>query len=61
MNRKKWLIASLVGISAIFALFCCLFYLRGIPSAPVTESTAVVLSVLLIILWIDADRKVIRT
>jgi hypothetical protein len=57
MNRKKWLIISLISISTISALFEGLFYLRGLPSTPATATLAGVLSPFLLVLWIDADDK----
>jgi hypothetical protein len=58
MNRKKWLIVSLISISVISALFEGLFYLRGVSSMPASSTGAGVLSVFLLALWIDADSKV---
>ena len=57
MNRKKWLIVSLISISTISALFDGLFYLRGVPSVPATAALAVVLSPLLLALWVDVDSR----
>jgi len=57
MNRKKWLIVSLISISTISALFDGLFYLRGVPSMPATAALAVVLSPLLLALWVDVDSR----
>jgi hypothetical protein len=57
MNRKKWLIVSLISISVISALIEGLFYLRGGPSIPASSTAAGVLSVFLIVLWLDADSK----
>jgi hypothetical protein len=57
MNRKKWLIVSLISISTISALFDGLFYLRGAPSIPATAALAGVLSPLLLVLWVDVDSK----
>lgn len=57
MNRKKWLIAVLIIVSAISALFDGLFYLRGMPSTSVTGDLASVLSAFLLIFWIDADSR----
>ena len=57
MNRKKWLIVSLISISTISALFDGLFYLRGVPSMPATATLAVVLSPLLLALWVDVDSR----
>src|SRR5687767_8003864 len=56
MRRKKWLIVSLVGILTISAALDSLFYLRGIPSSPAGATLAGALSVLLLVMWIDADR-----
>jgi hypothetical protein len=58
MNRRRWLIISLIGISMISALLEGLFYWHGMPSAPASSTGASVLSVILIALWIDADSKV---
>jgi hypothetical protein len=60
MNRKKWLIASLISISTISALFDGLFYLRGVPSMPATAALAGVLTPLLLALWVDVDSKAQR-
>ena len=57
MNRRKWLIASLVSVSTISAVFEGLYYRHGIPSTPATSALAVVLSAFLLALWIDADSK----
>ena len=57
MNRKKWLIVSLISISTISALFDGLFYLRGVPSMPATAALAVVLSPLLLAFWVDVDSR----
>lgn len=57
MNRKKWLIVSLVSISAISALIEGLFFLRGMPSPPATAELAGTLLPFLLALWIDADRR----
>jgi hypothetical protein len=57
MNKKKWLIASLIGVSTISALFEGLYYRRGVPSTPATAALANVLSAFLVALWIDADSK----
>ena len=57
MNRKKWLIVSLISISTISALFDGLFYLRGVPSMPATAALAGVLTPLLLVLWVDVDSK----
>jgi hypothetical protein len=57
MNRKKWLIVSLISISTISALFDGLFYLRGVPSMPATAALAGGLSPLLLALWVDVDSK----
>jgi hypothetical protein len=57
MNRQKWLIASLIGVSAISALFEGLYYRRGLSSTPTTAALAAVLSAFLLTLWIDADSK----
>ena len=58
MNRKKWLIVSLIGISVISALIDSFFYLRGASSMPASSVGAGLLSVFLLVLWIDADSKV---
>ena len=57
MNRKKWLIVSLITISTISALFEGLFYLRGVPSTPATADVAGILSPFLLVLWVDADSR----
>ena len=57
MQRKKWLIVLLVGVSIISALFDGLFYLRGVLSPPDTATLASTLSVFLLALWIDVDSK----
>jgi hypothetical protein len=57
MNRKKWLIAALIGVSAISALVDGLYYRSGVASTPATAVLANVLSVFLIALWIDTDSK----
>ena len=57
MNRKKWLIVSLVGVSTISALVEGLYYGRGVPSTPATAVLANVLSWFLLVSWIDADSK----
>jgi hypothetical protein len=57
MHRKKWLIALLIGISIISALFDGLFYLRGVLSPSATTTLASTLSVFLLAAWIDIDSK----
>ena len=57
MNRKKWLIVSLISISTVSALFDGLFYLRGLPATPASAALAGVLSPLLLALWVDVDSK----
>lgn len=57
MTRKKWLIASLIGVSAISALVDGLYYRSGVPSTPATAVLANVLSAFLLASWIDADSK----
>jgi hypothetical protein len=57
MNRKKWLIVSLISISTISALFDGLFYLHGLPSTPASAALAGVLSPLLLTFWVDVDSK----
>jgi hypothetical protein len=57
MNRKKWLIVSLISISGVSALFEGLFYLHGVSSMPASSTAAGVVSILLLVLWIDADSK----
>jgi hypothetical protein len=57
MSRKKWLIASLVGVSVIPSLFEILPYfldMMPVPSSPAGVGT---LKILLTVLWIDADSK----
>ena len=57
MNRKKWLIAALIAVSTISALFEGLYYQRGVSSTPATATLASALSAFLIALWIDVDRE----
>ena len=57
MNRKKWLIVSLVGISLISALIETLYYLRGGPPTSVAADLATTVFPFLVVLWIDADRR----
>jgi hypothetical protein len=57
MNRKKWLIASLTGVSAISALVDGLYYWTGVASTPATAVLASVLSAFLIAWWVDTDSK----
>ena len=57
MNKKRWLIALLLAVSTISALFDGLYYRSGSLAAPATEDLAGVLLIFLIALWIDADSK----
>jgi hypothetical protein len=60
MNRRKWLIASLVSVSTISAVFEGLYYRHGIPSTPATSALAVVLSAFLLACGSTPIAKVIR-
>ena len=57
MHRKKWLIALLISVSIISALFDGLFSIRGLSSPSATGDLAGILSVFLLALWIDIDSK----
>ena len=57
MNRKKWLIGALIGVWAVSVLIDGFYYRRGITSMPVTADLAGILSVFLLVLWIEADSK----
>lgn len=57
MNRKSWLIVSLVSISVISALVDTLFFLRGTPPVPASTALGSTLFVFLLAMWIDADGR----
>lgn len=57
MNTKKWLVASLICVLAMSALFDGLFYWRGIFDSPASSVLADCISAVLLVMWIMADRK----
>ena len=57
MNRKIWLIGSLVIVSTISAAVEGLYYQRDMPSSPAAADLAALVSSFLIALWIDVDSK----
>jgi len=57
MSRKKWLIASLFGVSVIPSLFEILPYFLDVMPVPNSPAGVGTLKILLTVLWIDADSK----
>ena len=56
-NTKKWLVASLICVSAMSALVDGLFFWRGIYARPVTPAVADILLALLLIMWVAVDQR----
>ena len=57
MRRKKWLIALIVCVSVVSALFDTTFYLHDVRLPSTTATLASTLSVFLLAMWVDADSK----